>query len=178
MTIIDLLRWLCKTLNENKIDYFLSGSFAMSSYATPRGSNDIDIVINISNEEIDKFLSLFAEDDFHVHKRIVIEEVEKKGMFNFISLKYGYKIDFVVKKNTSFSKSEFSRKQFRNVYDFDAWVVSIEDLILSKLMWTQQLESSKQLQDIEFLLLDTNPDLEYIRNWCKMLNLKTYNLEI
>lgn len=176
MNIIQFLKWICGLLNESKIDYMLTGSFALCAYTTPRGSNDVDILLNINNNDVENFLKLFDEKEFYINPPIVREEVKRGGFFNFISLKYGYKLDFVVKRDNDFSNSEFSRKQFRKVYDYDVWVISLEDLIISKLAWIQVLESNKQMKDIEFLLLDTNPDMEYIHHWIKVLNLKTYGL--
>jgi len=36
--------------------------------------------------------------------------------------------------------------------DIPVWMVSAEDLIVSKIEWIQQLQSDKQIQDIKILL--------------------------
>jgi hypothetical protein len=54
--------------------------------------------------------------------------------------------------------------------------VSPEDLIISKLIWIQQLQSAVQMLDIRNLVESDNLDWEYIDLWIRELNLNTFNL--
>jgi hypothetical protein len=56
------------------------------------------------------------------------------------------------------------------IADFEAWVVSKEDLILSKLDWARQSLSERQLSDVKNLLA-TGCDMDYLRAWSAKLNL-------
>lgn len=98
-------------------------------------------------------------------------------MFNVIDGKTGFKIDFIIKKETPFQQSEFSRRQRGNIWDIDCWIISIEDLILAKLIWIQELYSERQSEDIHNLLID-NLDLDsaYVQHWIKRLSLNTFGL--
>mgnify|MGYP000642670623 CR=1 FL=1 len=173
--MIELLRYICEELERKGIEYMLSGSLAMSAYVTPRFTRDIDIIINLKKENLDEFLKIFST-HFYLNKEAIFEEVDREGMFNIIDQESGYKIDFVVKKNNPFRNEEFKRKQNHELFGFKAWIVSPEDLILSKFIWIQDITSDIQLQDIKNLLDHTNTNKEYIKTWIKTLNLKTYNL--
>ena len=48
------------------------------------------------------------------------------------------------------------------------WIVSCEDLILSKLVWALESNSELQRRDIHQLLAEA-VDLDYIRNWAPQL---------
>ena len=98
------------------------------------------------------------------------------GMFNVIDHRSGYKIDFVVKKNSPYRKEEFQRKIRSEIFGFETWIVSPEDLILSKLIWIQQLQSEKQIEDIKNLLENKTIDLTYVKKWINELDLETFNL--
>jgi len=50
------------------------------------------------------------------------------------------------------------------------WIVSKEDLILSKLDWARDSQSQRQLADVENLLA-TGADLNYLEIWSQKLNL-------
>ena len=50
------------------------------------------------------------------------------------------------------------------------WIVSKEDLILSKLDWARDSQSQRQLADVENLLA-TGDDLNYLQIWSQKLNL-------
>jgi hypothetical protein len=175
-SIIDLLELTCKGLDERKIEYMISGSIAMSIYSDNRNTRDIDLVVNLKKEDVDSFLEIYKAGFFY-SKEHILKDVESKSMFNIISTTTAYKIDFMVKKDTEFRNLEFNRKTKHNIMNrFDAWVVSLEDLIISKLIWIQELESEIQKRDIKELLRVSNPDEVYLNHWIKKLNLKTYSI--
>ena len=97
-------------------------------------------------------------------------------MFNVIDYESGEKIDFIIRKSTKFHINEFERRRPTEAFGFKTWVVSIEDLIIAKLKWIQDLESETQKRDISNLLNSSNVDRAYVEKCCKKLNLKTYNL--
>lgn len=136
---------------------------------------DIDIVIELQKNDIEKFCKIF-EKGFYIDKLTVQEEVERLGMFNVIDFETGYKIDFIVRKHSFYRELEFSRRLHTNAYGFDAWIVSIEDLIISKIDWIQVLQSDRQMDDIKSLLKNPIADKAYIQYWCNLLNYNTYNL--
>jgi aryl carrier-like protein len=59
---------------------------------------------------------------------------------------------------------------------FSAWLVTAEDLIISKLIWIQDVQSEKQMDDIKNLLESGDLDIVYIVSWIEQLNLKTFDL--
>jgi hypothetical protein len=172
--ILGLLQRVCKSLDENNIPYMISGSIAMNIFAIPRMTRDIDIVIELTETRIDEFVSLFPNSYFN--KDVIREEIGRQGMFNIIDLQTGFKLDFIIKKETEYFKLAFQHRRRIKELDTELWVISIDDLIIAKLIWIQQNQSEKQMSDIENLLLNPDKDLGYIKKWCNILNLKTYNL--
>lgn len=55
-------------------------------------------------------------------------------------------------------------------------IVSPEDLLLSKIIWIQEIQSGIQMEDIKLLSNVENLDWNYIDTWLKELSLKTFNL--
>lgn len=170
-----LLREIVTALDGLRIPYMLSGSLAMSAYTVPRMTRDIDIVIDLELDQADSFVKIFSG-NFYVHRPSVEEEIRRRGIFNVIDHRSGYKIDFVVKKNTEYRKEEFKRRRESEIFGFKTWLVSPEDLILSKLIWIQELQSEKQIEDIRNLLENPSLDDGYIKHWIKMMKLQTFNL--
>jgi len=173
--LLKLLKKVCNALEERDISYMLSGSIAMNTYTVPRMTRDIDIIINLRLSDISRFAEIFKE-GYYIHEDGIKEEVRRRGMFNVIDYESGQKIDFILRKNTEFHLHEFERKVRTDAYGFDVWIVSIEDLIISKLNWIQQLQSDTQINDIKNLL--ENPDLDrtYLKDWIGQLHLNTFNL--
>lgn len=162
-------------LDTQSIQYMLSGSLALNVYSLPRMTRDIDLIVEMKSEDVENFVKAF-KDDFYCYQPSIEEEVAQRGIFNLIDNQSSLKIDFIVRKNTIYRRVEFDRRIKTNTLGFEAWVVSIEDLIISKLIWIQDYESEKQINDIKNLLENPSIDFDYIQKWTNELNLKTFNL--
>jgi hypothetical protein len=173
--IIELLKRVTDSLEFKEISYMLSGSLALNAYSVPRMSLDIDIVIELHDEQLNDFFEIF-KDEFYINENTVKEETKRHGMFNVIDHKTGFKIDFIIKKETEYRNYEFSRRRRESIADFEVWIVSPEDLIISKIDWIQQYQSDKQINDIQNLLAIPDIDMEYIIFWCEKQRLNTYEL--
>ncbi len=163
----NILKSIVQKLNDNNIPYMLTGSVAMSYYSTPRMTRDIDIVIEIN--DIENFYRLF-KDDYYIDMDTVRDSVLNRRIFNIIHSAEIIKIDFIVRKDSVYRKKEFERRKKMEFNDGYIYLVSIEDLIISKLIWYKESESEMQLKDIKNLLKE-NPDLKYLKEWCFKLDL-------
>ena len=170
-----LLNRITKALDDAEIPFMVSGSMALIVYTVPRMTRDIDIVIELKQEDIERFCMIFKE-GYYIDSLTVEEEVKRRGMFNVIDFETGYKIDFMVRKNNLYRKTEFERRVKGVVLGSETWLVTLEDLVISKLIWIQELQSDRQMSDIENLLENPNIDMEYIHYWCSEMNLNTYKL--
>lgn len=83
---------------------------------------------------------------------------------------------FVVLKNEAFRQEEFNRRKKVDFFDKTIYVVSPEDLLISKLIWIQDFQSPQQMEDIKNLAVIEHLDWPYIKTWINKLNLKSFNL--
>lgn len=173
--IFKLLHKVTRSLEEADIPYMLSGSIALNRYSIPRMTLDIDLVIELNANNLETFLNIFSG-KYYMNADTVKQEAQRAGMFNIIDFESGLKIDFIVRKNTEYRIHEFKRRKKEKIEDIEVWMASPEDLIISKIEWIQQLQSDKQMTDIRNLLSLPEIDHDYILDWCKKLNLNTFNL--
>ena len=173
--IHELIRNITSSLDQKGIPYMISGSLAFNMYCIPRMSMDIDLVIELNLSNVYDFLDIFRT-GYYIDNKTVLQEIKKGGMFNVIDHRTGFKIDFIIRKNTEYRLLEFSRKIHKMLMDIPVWVVSPEDLVISKLAWIQEVQSEKQSQDIMMMMLLPAIDRDYINLWCKNLDLKTFGL--
>jgi hypothetical protein len=61
-------------------------------------------------------------------------------------------------------------------FDKTIYVVSPEDLLISKLIWIQDFQSPQQMEDIKNLTAIEQLDWPYITKWINKLNLRTFDL--
>jgi len=174
--MLTLLKSVCLQLEQHGIEYMLSGSLALNAYTVPRMTRDIDIVIALKEEHLTPFLSIFSKETTYFSTETIHHAVKQPGIFNIIDFKTGYKVDFIVLKPEPFRQTEFARKIRSEVFGFPAWMVRIEDLILSKLIWIQELMSDRQTEDLKHLCSVQNIDWKYVQSWVQQLQLNTYGL--
>jgi hypothetical protein len=162
-------------LNESDIPYMLSGSVAMSIYIIPRATRDFDFIIHLEPKNIDRFIQHF-QDGYYCDKDAIQDAVKRRSMFNIIDHASGFKADFVVLKDEAFRVEEFNRRKKVDFFDKSIYVVSPEDLLLSKLIWIQDFQSVQQMEDIKNLAAIEQLDWPYITGWITKLNLESFNL--
>jgi hypothetical protein len=166
---LEVLKEVARRLDGIGIAYMITGSTAANFYAVPRMTRDIDIVVELSERDIGKFIVAF-EKDHYLEPETVREAVKNKGMFNLIHDQYIIKVDFVVRKDTPYRRREFSRKKKISVDGENLYIVAPEDLILSKLVWAKDSKSEIQLRDVQNLLQSVKGlDRRYLARWAKQL---------
>ncbi len=173
--MLDFLKILTGYFEKNKIAYMLSGSVAMSIYALPRFTRDFDFVVHLQPEDVPTLMQCFNE-GYYCDEDAVREAIKNKGMFNIIDHKSGYKADFIILKDEPYRLAEFERRKPVTFLHSQIYLVSPEDLVISKLIWIQQSRSSLQMEDIKSLLELADLDHNYIKKWIAVLRISTFNL--
>lgn len=153
----------------------LSGSVAMSIYIVPRATRDFDFVVHLEERDIDRFIQHFQE-GYYCDRDAIKDAVKRRSMFNIIDHASGFKADFVVLKEEAFRQEEFNRRKRVDFFNKTVYVVSPEDLLLSKLIWIQDFQSAQQMEDIKNLTEIDQLDWPYIAKWIEQLRLKSFNL--
>jgi hypothetical protein len=82
----------------------------------------------------------------------------------------------MVRKFSEYRTKEFERRKLINALGFSMWVVSLEDLILSKIIWIQEYQSERQMEDVRNLLRNESVDIVYIKDWANKLSVNLFNL--
>lgn len=167
---IDVVRDISKRFEQAGVDYMLTGSMAMNYYSQPRMTRDIDFVVELPTEKAEAMLRALGG-DYYVSPDAVAGAVFSRSMFNVIHQETLIKVDCIVRKPAAFRELEFSRRSRIRIENFSTWVVSKEDLILSKLEWAKDSHSEFQLRDVRSLL-STGYDPEYLRDWARKLGLE------
>jgi hypothetical protein len=62
---LDVLAIVSERLASLRVPFMLTGSYAMAYYATPRMTRDLDIVVELKDVDVDRFVATFAP-DFYV----------------------------------------------------------------------------------------------------------------
>ena len=156
-----------ETLN---IPYMLTGSMALFQYSSYRMTADIDIVLELHSRH-GQILINKLEPDYVIPHNSMMRAIATERMFNVIHQETAFKIDCVLRKSMPFQKTAFDRRQKVDFHGKDVYIITAEDLILSKLLWAADSKSEKQLTDIKNLMRN-HVDESYIESWTNKLGVK------
>jgi hypothetical protein len=172
--MLAFLQYILEFLNGKGVPYMLSGSVAMSIYVLPRATRDFDFVVHLQPKDVDALINHFSQ-GYYCDRDAVNDALQHKTMFNIIDYASGFKADFVIRKDAEYRQVEFDRRVKIEFSGIPVYVVTAEDLLLSKLIWIQELQSSLQTEDIKNLAV-LPLDWPYIQHWVRTMNLNTFGL--
>lgn len=175
---LDVLKSVTAQLDGAGIPYMVTGSMAANFYTVPRMTRDINLVIELSERDVDRVTRLFQE-EYYVDRDMVQRAIRDQAMFNMIHNALVVKVDCVVRKETDYRREEFGRRRAVSIAGRQVFIVSPEDLILSKLDWAKESRSQVQLDDVRNLLRSVQElDRAYLTRWADRLGLSSLYREV
>lgn len=166
----ELLKKIADILGELNIPYAITGGIAVTVWGRPRFTADIDIIVELAPQKLDKLAEKLLRIDkvVYVDKFMMQRALERRGEFNFIHPASGLKVDFWVLKDEPFSKEQIRRCIRKKIANVPVFFVSPEDLILSKLLWHKESGSDRQLEDVASVLRRQKKlNWKYLKKWAK-----------
>lgn len=169
----EFLERLVRLLDQAGIPYMVAGSLGSSFHGRPRATQDADVVIDPTEDQLGSFLALLGQ-DYYVSRDAALDAFRHRSMFNIIDLAGGWKADLILCKDRPFSRQEFERRRPIDAMGQTLWIVSPEDTILSKLEWMKGRESDVQYSDVLGVAVAQwgTLDLAYLRKWAQQLGIE------
>ena len=164
MQDLNLFKIYTDILNQNKFRYFITGSVAAIVYGDPRLTHDIDLVINLSASEVEKFIQAFPEKQFYCPPIDVIRNEllrASRGHFNLIHHETGFKADIYLTGEEEFQI--WAMKNSREI-EFEGSVIFIappEYVIIKKLEFYKEGKAQKHIADIKSILANSKELIDF-----------------
>ena len=160
----DLFQIFVSRLNKLSVPYMITGAVASIIYGEPRLTNDIDLVIDMSDEDVEAFAEAFPIADFYCPPPEVIRlEIgrSQQGHFNLIHHETGFRADIYAS-----GKDELHLWGLKNRKPFDVegeefWLAPVEYVILRKLEYYHEGRSEKHLRDISGILVLSSDQIDH-----------------
>jgi hypothetical protein len=161
-----------RILEQVGIPYMVTGSFAVNFYGIPRTTHDIDFVVEIRASDAERFVGAFPR-DFYADEDMVRQAIASQAMFNVIDPASGVKIDFWIVKPNPFDQERFRRRREQTIFGERVFMPTPEDTIISKLLWYQEAQTDKHLNDARGVweIQKDTLDKEYLNRWVSRLGL-------
>ncbi len=139
---IDDLTSVCKRLNERGARYILIGGFAMNYYGFPRATEDIDLLVDPSNENISKIKDALSFLPDNAVKEVALDDVEK---YQVVRVADEIIIDLLKKAcDVTYDKARIEYFEFKGVR------IPIADI--NTMIKTKQGTRPRDKEDLAFLL--------------------------
>jgi hypothetical protein len=173
LSVRDVFEKLRAALEAAGIPYFVTGSFASSAHGVPRATNDIDIVISPTREQLNALIAEFSPSDFATNGEEVNEAFRYRSSFNIIDQVTFWKVDFILRQYTPFDASRFARREVVDIAGVRLQTASAEDILITKLWWAKLGPSERQINDAAGIIRvqGSELDLEYVEKWVAVLEL-------
>jgi len=151
-------------LNNLNIRYMITGSVASIVYGEPRMTHDIDLVMELEFDDIERFGEAFPIETFYCPPTEVIKvELGRsyRGHFNLIHHETGFKADVYLRGRDSLHEWALNNRKKIDFEGESIWVAPIEYVILRKLEYFKEGKSEKHLRDIKGILTISADDIDF-----------------
>lgn len=174
MTIRDVVENLRDALEEVDVPYMITGSIASSVHGVPRATQDIDVIIEPSREQLLVLMSKFSEPNYAGDRDDALDAFQRRSMFSVIDRRGIWKIDFILRKARPFSKKEFDRRRKIEILEMSVYAATAEDVLLAKLEWAKMGESERQIRDAAGIIQIQGQKLDndYVERWAAALDVE------
>lgn len=169
---------LIKRFNQLGLDYVLGGSFASGTWGQPRYTNDIDVAVHLSPQQVPALVEAFGN-TFMVSESEFLEALESSEEYRSAQLLHFeelFKVDVFLPKPSAYADSVRSRAREVTVAGYlKCRCLSPEDTVIHKLRWYQlgNRVSDRQWNDIVQVIevQGHHLDRDYVRQWARHFDL-------
>jgi hypothetical protein len=168
---------LLNALQRSRIPYMVGGSLASSLHGIPRSTNDVDIVADIREEHVSRFVSGLAG-TFYADSETIREAVRHGQSFNVIHYATSSKFDIFPAAGSPYIETQIERSTAQDLpvgegLTIRCPVATAEDILLAKLLWYRMggEQSDQQWNDVRGIrsVQGTTLDRIYLERWAQHL---------
>jgi hypothetical protein len=169
----DFFAHVIAALERAGIAYMVTGSYASSAHGRVRATEDIDIVIAPSADQLRAFVAEFPIERYYADAEDALEALAHRSQFNIVDFGTGWKVDLIIRKDREFSRVEFERRRPQVLDGVEVHVATPEDVLIAKLEWAKLGESERQIEDAAGIIHRQRErlDREYVAKWVRELGL-------
>ncbi|MCC7473831.1 MAG: hypothetical protein IT425_00425 [Pirellulales bacterium] len=167
MKIDDIVFNVIDYLNEHNVPYMVVGSLATNVYCVPRSTEDGDIVVDSSITNLAHLLRK-KYSDISFDPQVAFESVTATRKIVLSTQGSGFEVELFQVGNDEHDVERFSRRRQIRTMGRGMWLASLEDMIVTKLRWSQHAGREKDIADARNLIAVQYENVEwaYVEQWC------------
>jgi hypothetical protein len=166
---LDVLKLVTGRLEAAGLQYLVTGSIAAGLYGQPRMTRDIDIVAVLYPAHATQLVDLLGP-EFVCDTEAIRDAIAQRRIFSVVHRAALQKVDIIVRHDADYEIEKFERRRLVDVDEQPMWIISPEDLVLSKLVWAKDSRSELQFRDVRSIIaLQPGLDWPYMDRWALRL---------
>jgi len=178
----DELSLFIRRLESVGAPYMVTGATAAILYGQPRVTNDLDVVISLTDATRAALLHAFQEDEFYVPPESVIQAEQartQRGLFKLIHHATGYKADIYLTGSDPLHAWALPLRRRMQWNDgLEIAVAPPEYVVLRKLEFYREGGSAKHPADICAIREITGVDEDLLSPWLERMGLDPLRQEL
>jgi len=160
----EFVRKVVSVLEKSKIDYVIVGGLVAIYYGEPRTTQDIDVIIRVSEEDIEKIstlCSLLEREKFRIIGgcESIPAFIKEGAHVTIYDEDYTFRIDLQGVYNRLNVLAFEGRRRVR-IFGVKAWIQGPEDLIIAKLTYYM---GNRDIRDIAAILKNSYEAIDWKR---------------
>ena len=151
-------------LEKLEMPYVVTGAVASIIYGEPRLTNDVDLIMMMKTEDIERFVQAFPSNEFYCPPAEVLKiEIRRpqRGHFNLIHHDTGTKADIYLAGEDELHRWALSKRRDMVVEGERVRVAPPEYVIVRKLEYYREGGSEKHLRDIAGMVELSSDEIDF-----------------
>jgi hypothetical protein len=151
-------------LEKLEMPYVVTGAVASIIYGEPRLTNDVDLIMMMKTEDIERFVQAFPSTEFYCPPAEVLKiEIRRsqRGHFNLIHHDTGTKADIYLAGEDELHRWALSKRRDMVVEAERVRVAPPEYVIVRKLEYYREGGSEKHLRDIAGMVELSSDEIDF-----------------
>lgn len=167
MNSVEFVLRVIDALDRLNVPYVAVGSFAVNVYTAPRSTKDADFVVQMDRLPINALVAAVGP-DFTFDPQMSFESVTLTPRYKIKHREAVFSVEFFGLTDDPHDRARFDRRVAGKIADRTAYVLSPEDVIVTKLRWAVRAKRPKDASDVGNVLAAQvgRLDLDYVRRWC------------
>jgi hypothetical protein len=167
MTAVDFFLRIVRAFERLNIPYVTVGSFAANVYMDPRSTKDADFVLELDKTNLRELVAAIGA-DFRLDEQMSLESVTLTSRYKLSHRDAAFEVEFFGLSTDPHDQMRFARRVAKELNGIRIFVLTAEDVVITKLRWSLKARRTKDLEDARLVLRGQSGqlDLPYMRQWC------------
>jgi hypothetical protein len=169
MTAVDFFLRIVTAFERLNVPYVTVGSFAANVYMDPRSTKDADFVLELDKANLTEIVAAIGP-DFVLDRQMSLESVTLTSRYKLSHRDAAFEVELFGLSDDPHDQARFCRRLSKETNGVRVYVLTAEDVVITKLRWSLKAKRKKDLDDARNVLKvqADQLDLPYIRHWCAL----------